>query len=462
MNERATLAARQFAVLFAAAGVLSFAAIAEHGSEPLEFASVGVLALLTALGTLWLPWSRWPEPVALLLLVPAFVLIGVAQGTHLLPARTFGSLFVLIFAWIGAHQRPRMSLWVLPFAAVAYVIPVVVAPHDAPFSVPGFIVTMSVCVLIAETIARALAATAESQRQAAQTALMMRLILDSSAQPTVALDMAGAVTMSNRAATEALGFEEGDDLVGLELHDVMHHTKRDGTPYPAVECPLYSALAEAEAAHLEAEMFFRRDGSAFFADLHLEPVRRGDATVGAVTTFTDVTQRRRADRETRERLADSERAAMTDPLTGIGNRRLADAFLAAIAPGDAIVLVDVDHFKRVNDKKGHVAGDDLLRGLAHLLVQQVRADDNVARFGGEEFLLVLAGGSSTAVAAMERIARAWAEVSGGVTFSAGVAAHTAGRPVIETLAAADRALYQAKAQGRDRVVAAPPAEPVRA
>ncbi|HET6816739.1 MAG TPA: sensor domain-containing diguanylate cyclase [Mycobacteriales bacterium] len=462
MQERSTLAARQFAVLFAVAGLLSFAAIAERGSEPLEFAVIGVVGLALAALTLLLPWARWSRASALLLLAPAFLLIGVAQGAALLPARTFGSLFVLFFAWVGAHQKPRTSFWVLPFAVVAYVVPIVAAPHDAPFSVAGFVVTMSVCVLIAETISRALAATADSQRQAARSALMMRLILDSSAQATVALDLSGVTTMANRAAAEALGFEEGEQLVGLELHDVMHHTKRDGTPYPAVECPLYAALATGESAHLEAELFFRRDGSTFYADFHLEPVRHEGATVGAVSTFNDVTQRRRVERETYARLADSERAALTDPLTGVGNRRRADAFLAALVPGDAVVLVDIDHFKRVNDEHGHAAGDDLLRRLAEHLAQQIRAGDHVARFGGEEFVLVLAGGSSTAVTAVERIAEAWAHVSDGVTFSAGVAAHTAGRPVIETLAAADRALYQAKSQGRDRVVAAASADAVRA
>ena len=209
-------------------------------------------------------------------------------------------------------------------------------------------------------------------------------------------------------------------------------------------------------------MFFKRDGSAFFGDFHLEPVSYGGVTVGAVGTFSDVTQRRRAERETHARLADSERAALTDPLTGVGNRRYADAFLSAVTPGDAVVLIDVDHFKRINDQRGHVAGDDLLRRLAEHLARQVRANDHVARFGGEEFLLVLSGGSSTAVAAVQRIARSWHEVDDGVTFSAGVAAHTAGRAVLETLAAADRALYQAKEQGRDRVVAADPAGPVRA
>jgi diguanylate cyclase (GGDEF)-like protein/PAS domain S-box-containing protein len=351
---------------------------------------------------------------------------------------------------------------VLPISATAYGVPVLVAPHDAPFSLAGFIATMSVCVLIAETISRAVTAQAESQRQAARSAEIMRLILDSSAQPTVALDLSGWVTMANPAAAFALGFESGEQLIGLELHDVMHHTKRDGTPYPSEECPLFAAMAAGQPAHLAGEMFFKLNGDTFFGDFHLEPVRSDGVTVGAVSTFTDVTQRRQAERETQARLVDSERAALTDSLTGVGNRRHADAFLAGVNPGDAVVLVDVDHFKRVNDERGHAAGDRVLRALAEHLARQIRAHDHVARFGGEEFLLVLADGSSTAVAAVERIARAWHEISDGITFSAGVAAHTAGRPVLETLAAADRALYRAKEQGRDRVVAAEPGEAVRA
>jgi diguanylate cyclase (GGDEF)-like protein/PAS domain S-box-containing protein len=462
MTARRTLAGRQMAVLFAAAGVLSFAAMAEHDAPRGQFALLGVAALASAAMAVRLPLARRWASSDLLLVGPAFALVGAAQSTGLLPQRTYASLFILVFAWIGAHHRPRTSIYVLPVGAVAYVVPVVVEPHGTMLSWPGFLVTMSVCVLIAETMARAIASGVASERDAARTAQTMRLILDSAAQPTVALDLAGNVRIANRAAVAALGYDDAGQLFGLQLHDLMHHTKRDGTPYPAEECPLFDAMAAGRPAQLDGEMFFRRDGSAFFADFDLQTVRHDDDTVGAVATFSDVTQRRRAERETHERLLHSQRAALTDPLTGVGNRRQADVFLASVAPGDAVVLVDVDLFKRVNDEHGHAAGDDVLRRLAVHLAGHVRADDHVARFGGEEFLLLLAGGASTAVVAVERIAAAWAEMSQGVTFSAGIAAHTAGRPVLETLAAADRALYEAKAQGRDRVVTAHPGGAVRA
>ena len=459
---RATLAARQLAVLFLAASVLTFASLFRASPDKDEWALIGAGLLLSAILAAELPWTRWGHHADLLLLGPAFAAIGLATVTHLTPSRTYGSLFMLLFAWIGAHRRPWTSMWVLPVAALAYVLPLVEAPPDIPFSLPGCILTLGVCVLVAESLAHTISRRTAAEEEGARSAETMRLILDTSAQPTIALDLDGRVTVANRAAAVSLGLEGGDQLVGQLLHDLMHHTRRDGTPYPAQDCPLHIALHEGSSAQLEDEMFFRVNGDAFFADYWLEPVRYNDRAAGAVATFTDVTRRRRTELETWARLEDSERAAITDPLTGVGNRRHADLFMGALAPGDAVVLVDIDHFKQVNDERGHAAGDDVLRRLAQHLAAQIRGDDHLARFGGEEFLVVLTGASTSAITTMERISAAWAETGIGITLSAGVAVHRAGRPVIETLAAADQALYVAKAQGRDRVVAGEPDAAVRA
>ena len=462
MITRATLAARQLAVLFLAASVLTFASLLRTSPDKDDWILIGAGLLMSAVLAAELPWARWGRQTDLMLLAPAFAAIGLATVTHLTPSRTYGSLFMLLFAWIGAHRRPWTSLWVLPVAALAYVLPLVESPPDIPFSLPGCIVTLGVCVLVAESLAHTISRRTAAEEEGARSAETMRLILDTAAQPTIALDLAGRVTVANRAAAACLGLDEGQQLVGQDLHELMHHTRRDGSPYPAQECPLHTALQAGSAAQLEGELFFRADGDAFFADYRLEPVRYDGRTAAAVATFTDVTQRRRTELETWARLQDSERAAVTDPLTGVGNRRHADLFMGSLAPGDAVVLVDIDHFKQVNDERGHAAGDDVLRRLAQHLAAQIRTDDHLARFGGEEFLVVLTGASTSAITTMERISAAWAETGIGITLSAGVAVHGAGRPVIETLAAADQALYAAKARGRDRVVAAEPDAAVRA
>ena len=80
---------------------------------------------------------------------------------------------------------------------------------------------------------------------------------------------------------------------------------------------------------------------------------------------------------------------MTDPLTGIGYRRQGNRLLATLTPGDAVIVIDLDYFKSINDSFGHVVGDEVLAAVGDHLRAHVRGDDTVARVGGEEFLAVL-------------------------------------------------------------------------
>jgi len=157
-------------------------------------------------------------------------------------------------------------------------------------------------------------------------------------------------------------------------------------------------------------------------------------------------------------------AARTDPLTGLLNRRaLEEAFEMELSRagrgrfGVGLVMLDLDGFKAFNDEHGHPAGDAALERLSHVLVDATRAIDHVARVGGEEFA-VLAPESTTAgtLAMAERLRRA-VEIEysgfGGLTASCGVASYPengADRPAL--VAAADRALYEAKARGRNRAL----------
>jgi diguanylate cyclase (GGDEF)-like protein len=148
-----------------------------------------------------------------------------------------------------------------------------------------------------------------------------------------------------------------------------------------------------------------------------------------------------------------ERANLTDDLTGVGNRRRANTLIDTMAPGDALVLLDLDHFKRVNDTRGHAEGDRVLMELGRYLRDSVRDADCVARFGGEEFLLLLRGGSDEVETVVERLLHGWRVAGCGVTLSAGAARHVAGRGPTVTLKRADGLLYEAKSRGRDQLVA---------
>jgi len=143
-------------------------------------------------------------------------------------------------------------------------------------------------------------------------------------------------------------------------------------------------------------------------------------------------------------------SAATDLLTGLPNRRMLGRALGRLSVEDTVIMLDLDHFKRVNDTFGHAAGDEVLSEFGRVLRATVRGRDSVGRYGCEEFLIVLAPGGD-ADGLLQRLRAEWlANRPVPITFSAGVAA-SAGDPD-ETVSLADKALYQAKEAGRDQWV----------
>ena len=155
--------------------------------------------------------------------------------------------------------------------------------------------------------------------------------------------------------------------------------------------------------------------------------------------------------------------SMTDALTQTANRRRLDealrSFCADKAPGGAMLLVDVDRFKAFNDRHGHQAGDLCLQQVARCLSAHLRRRDLLARFGGEEFAVLLAGVSAPEAASMAERLRAAVEaypfvvenVPFGVTVSIGIALRGGGATAKSLIEAADIALYAAKSAGRNQV-----------
>lgn len=156
----------------------------------------------------------------------------------------------------------------------------------------------------------------------------------------------------------------------------------------------------------------------------------------------------------REAVAILAAANLTDDLTGLGNRRRANLLLDSLRDGDVVALLDLDHFKHVNDSYGHQTGDQVLQDLGAYLRGAVRGADGVARFGGEEFLVVLRAASASGPATIRRLLGGWRATKPMATLSAGLAVHRPGESPRDSFAAADAALYQAKQSGRDRLVVA--------
>jgi len=196
--------------------------------------------------------------------------------------------------------------------------------------------------------------------------------------------------------------------------------------------------------------------------------QRRDAMAESLRTLN-----RRLEEKVRQRTDELLQQAIRDPLTSLFNRRYLDETLPreihrALREEEslAVVMIDLDHFKRFNDQWGHEAGDIVLLGVAEALLDGLRASDIACRYGGEELLVVMPGADAdeavrriTAIAAQARSvgARVMGREIDAITFSAGVATVPEHGDSADVLVrAADRALYMAKETGRDRIVVAHP------
>lgn len=292
---------------------------------------------------------------------------------------------------------------------------------------------------------------------------VFKAIVDNAIGPMLVIDASGSVRLATPAMLRALGVGEAE-LNGQRLADLVHpddvatigrvHLR----PPAALMSALLCRIRCASGAWLDAELAF--------TDLREHP-----SVQGVVVAVRDATHRRLAD----EALVHS---ALHDPLTGLPNRALLlDRLGHALARANrslgqtALLFLDLDNFKVVNDSLGHLAGDLLLIELAHRLQASVRAGDTVARFGGDEFAVLLEDVSDVdeAVAKAERLASALRQ---GVDLdgrevrpdvSIGVAMSN-GRDDLpdDLLRRADLAMYQAKSAGKGRCAVFEPGMQARA
>jgi PAS domain S-box-containing protein len=122
----------------------------------------------------------------------------------------------------------------------------------------------------------------------------LRLVLDSATDGIYCVDTDGVTTMCNTAFLRMLGSGREDDAIDRSLHDIIHHTHPDGSPYPKEQCPIYRTAKDGVPRHVDYELFFRFDGTSFPVEYWVNPIVRDGTHQGAVCTFIDITERRRA------------------------------------------------------------------------------------------------------------------------------------------------------------------------
>jgi two-component system, sensor histidine kinase and response regulator len=150
-----------------------------------------------------------------------------------------------------------------------------------------------------------------AEREQAQKALresseLVRLLLEGAPEAIYGIDVDGNTTFCNAACLRMLGYESAAELLGRNTHDLIHHTKPDGSHYPVAECQIYRAFRTGTETHVDDEVLWRKDGSSFPIECWSRPIHRAGAIIGAVVTFIDVTERKLAEEVLRNAKAAAE------------------------------------------------------------------------------------------------------------------------------------------------------------
>ena len=268
----------------------------------------------------------------------------------------------------------------------------------------------------------------------------------------VAADASGKITQFNPAAERTFGWTE-DEVLGESMMTLI--AARDRDVYRSHVEQLFSSEDADNAGRTLELCGYRKDGSEFPLELCLLTWRAAPSSL-YTCVVRDISQRKTTEHQRDELLRRVEAMARTDELTGLANRRAWDDELRRELErarrggyGVHVAMVDLDRFKEFNDGYGHPAGDALLREIGTEWRLIARVTDLIARYGGDEFAVLLCDCSrDDARHVLERLRAALPE---GLTCCAGIAQWDGQSSAEELMAQADAALYSSKHAGRDRI-----------
>ncbi len=275
------------------------------------------------------------------------------------------------------------------------------------------------------------------------------------------VDKDRTITYWNRGAERITGYMS-DEVRGKCCADnILKHIDEKGNPLCNGGCPLSETLADGKLRSAEVYLL-HKDGHRVPISVRVAPIRddRGRIT-GAVEIFTDNTPQAAA----LERIAEYEKIIYIDPLTELANRRYTEITLNARQEEMqrygwpfGVVFIDIDHFKQINDRYGHDVGDEVLKMIAKTLSKSLRSFDVLGRWGGEEFIGVIANVDASELIVTANRFRMLVEQSRlagksprQVTVSIGATLARPGDTIADLLKRADKLMYESKAAGRNRV-----------
>jgi len=436
------------ALMAAGAGLVALSLALPHPSGGDTGALIAIAAGMLVVGGLCFGLARLlPLWIVHLVLAAAAVATGCLIDASGVAVGQYGSVWVWATLVAAYFFPPRVAAAHLAWLLAVYAVTLSQVESTAGYSALTRWLFTAISLSVVMVLTSAIVAhRARADRRA-------RRFFDLSNDMLSTMDTAGRCIEVNGAWERVLGYTD-EDLRGRPLLDLTHPEDRERATAEAVALfkGTPSRGLEARVQAKDGSWHWLRTSATLAADEGLVYARS-----------TDVTELKAVEGEREELLAEVQGLAHSDALTGLPNRRALDAQLPREMARSlrhelplCLAILDIDHFKAFNDRHGHLAGDAALRRCAIAWDSELRGEDTIVRFGGEEFLVVLA--NCTPEQAVEAIERLRAATPGEHSCSAGLALWD-GRELAEDLIGrADSALYRAKASGRDRLVEAPSIE----
>jgi diguanylate cyclase (GGDEF)-like protein/PAS domain S-box-containing protein len=432
------------ALLLTGAGLVALSLSLPHPSGGDNAALAGIAAGMAVSGlALWFLARRVPLALTQAALAVAAALAGLLTYESGVAAGQYGSIFVWV-TLVAAYFFPRR----VAIAYLAWILAANGVTLAAVESTAGYSpLTRWIFTAVSLSVVMALTSAVVARR--ARADLRARRFFDLSHDMLCTSNLDGHFVEVN-AAWERLGYTQ-EEMRSIPFLDLIHPDDRERT-----EAEAASLFDGVETVGFE-NRYRAKDGSWHW--LRWSSILAPDEQL-LYGRATDVTELKRVESERENLLVEVEALAHSDSLTGLPNRRALDEQMPremarALRAGSdlCLAILDLDCFKDYNDTHGHLAGDEMLRRCAVAWDSELRGEDTIVRFGGEEFLVVLPDTSPGQ--ASEIVERLRAATPRGQTASAGFACWDHAERFEGLVGRADSALYRAKAAGRDQAVESP-------